>query len=731
MPEEIAGSVVSLVFRNPDTLYSVVQVRSGREVITVTGAMPELSEGEKVSFQGDWMEHPQYGKQFKCTSCAVEAPSTLGEIERYLGSGLIKGVGASTARQIVEAFGTDALQVMGEQPDRLMEISGIGRVRCAQIAESFQAQHGARQTMMFLQNYGISPGLAAKIHKAYSVDTEALIRANPYRLIDDIDGVGFRTADRIAQSLGIPASSDFRLQAGLVYGLQEAAAASGHTYLPRETLVYQTAQLLGLPEELMEHHVQTLTMTRRLYAEDAGGIPIVSLPDFHRCEWEIAHRIRNLAQFAQQVMDGHVPSQIAEFERDNGITFSPTQRAAIQRATESGVLVITGGPGTGKTTLINCILHVAGRDDTLLAAPTGRAAKRMSETTGHEAKTLHRLLEFGGDMEQFQRGTDNPLDCRMIVVDEMSMVDIFLMRSLLRAIQPGTRVILVGDADQLPPVGPGNVLGDLLSSGAVPHVRLTEIFRQEEQSMIVTNAHRINNGETPILNRRDGDFFYVAADTPQTAAAEIVRLCRDRLPTFLGGTISSDIQVLAPARKGTCGVSELNALLQRELNGQSKAKPELVYGDTVFRLHDKVIHIKNDYHLAWTTDAGEEGEGVFNGDVGVITQVDNENRELTVRYDDERDVVYANQQFEELELAYCLSVHKSQGSEFAAVVIPVVGGPPMLLTRNLLYTAVTRARRLVVLVGYERAITAMVNNNVINRRYSLLALRLTQQPGVN
>lgn len=731
MPEEIAGTVISLVFRNPDTLYSVLQVRSGREVLTVTGLMPELSEGEKVSFQGDWMEHPQYGRQFKCTSCAVETPTTLSEIERYLSSGLIKGVGASTARQIVEAFGEDALNIMSEQPERLMEITGIGRVRSKQIAESFDKQHAARKTMMFLQSYGISPGLSAKIHKKYSIQAESLISANPYRLMDDIEGVGFRTADRIARSLGIPANSDFRLQAGLVYALQDAAGANGHTYLPREHLIWQAAQLLGLTAELLEHHVQALTMTKRLYAEEISGAPIISLPDFYRCEWEIAHRIRNLAQFAQQLMEAHVPSQIKAFERDNQITFSPTQRAAILKAAQSGVLVITGGPGTGKTTLINCILHVAGGDDALLAAPTGRAAKRMSEATGRDAKTLHRLLEFGGEGEQFQRNTDNPLDCSMIVVDEMSMVDIFLMRSLLRAIQPGTRIILVGDADQLPPVGPGNVLGDLLSSGVVPQVRLTDIFRQEGQSMIVVNAHRINHGQPPILNRKDGDFFYVSAGSPQTAAAEIVKLCRDRLPGFLGKENSGDVQVLSPTRKGTCGVAELNALLQNELNCRDADKPELLFGDTVFRLHDKVIHVKNDYHLTWRTDMGEEGEGVFNGDVGHVINVDVDDRLLTVRYDDERNVTYSNQQFEELELAYCLSIHKGQGSEFGAVVIPVVGGPPMLLTRNLLYTAVTRARKLVVLVGYERAITEMVNNNVINRRYSLLVNRLTQLPQPN
>ena len=726
MSEEVAGTIFSIVYRSPDTLFTVLQVRSGREIITVTGQMPEFSEGEKVAFQGQWTEHAQYGRQFKCTSCAVETPSTLSDIERYLASGLIKGVGASTARQIVEAFGEDALTVMSEQPERLMEISGIGRVRCAQIAESFEKQHAARRTMIFLQSYGVSPGLSVKIHKKYSIEAESLIRANPYRLIDDIDGVGFRTADRIAQSLGISANSEYRLQAGLVYALQEAASASGHTYLPREQLIFQAAHLLGLPEEAVEHHLQALVLSKRLQAEEIDGVAVISLPDFHRAEWEIAHRLMNLSQFAQQVMDGHVPSQIAAFERDNHITFSPTQRAAIQSATESGVLVITGGPGTGKTTLINCILHVAGGDDVLLAAPTGRAAKRMSEATGREAKTLHRLLEFGGDMEQFQRNVDNPLDCSMIVVDEMSMVDIFLMRSLLRAIRPGTRIILVGDADQLPPVGPGNVLRDILSSGMVPHVRLTEIFRQEEQSMIVINAHRINGGENPVVNRRDGDFFYASAASPQAAAQEIVGLCRHRLPGFLGNDSQGDVQVLSPTRKGTCGVAELNALLQRELNPPHEDAPELVFGDTIFRLHDKVIHIKNDYHLAWSTPDGEEGEGVFNGDVGRVTHVDAENRLLTVQYDDQRTVEYANAQFEELELAYCLSVHKSQGSEFEAVVMPVVGGPPMLLTRNLLYTAVTRARKLVVLVGYERTIAQMVANNIINRRYSLLEQRLLQ-----
>ncbi len=728
--ETIHGTITEIIFRNDENAYSVVEIRSQRDTITVIGAMPEMTPGEKASFEGEWTEHPQYGRQFKASACRVETPTTLGGIERYLASGLIKGVGPTTARLIVSEFGEETLAVMSEHPERLTEVRGIGPVRARQITQSFMEQHAARQTLLFLQTYGISPALSLKISKKYQDRAEALIRENPYRMIDDIEGVGFRTADKIALSLGIPRGSEYRLRSGIKYALMEAATASGHTYLPRDTLIRQAAELLQMPADTIAIELNALLLSKELHADDTGGdaaSDAISLHDFYFAEVEIAKRLINLNQFYQQTLAGYTGSQIAAYERSHGIHFSATQRQAIKTAAQSGVLVITGGPGTGKTTLINCILHVIGdSSNTFLAAPTGRAAKRMKEATGMDAKTLHRLLEFSGESSQFTRNQDNPLDCTTLIIDETSMVDIFLMRSVLRAVTLGTRLILVGDADQLPSVGPGNVLSDILDSGAIPQVRLTEIFRQDEQSHIVINAHRINRGDMPLLNIKGSDFFFQKTASPDEAASVIADLCHVRLPGYLHTRAGRDIQVLSPTRKGVCGVAAINKLLQQTLNPAQPGKPEMAYGETVFRLGDKVIHIKNNYQLKWVSGNGEEGEGVFNGDVGYIAGIDDDDRSLTVLYDDDRHVDYEYTQLEELELAYCLSVHKSQGSEFDAVVMPAVGGPPMLLNRNLLYTAVTRARKLVVLVGSEPAIAAMTRNNRINRRYSSLSRRLTE-----
>jgi len=566
-----------------------------------------------------------------------------------------------------------------------------------------------------------------KISRVYGADAQRKIRENPYRLIDDIEGVGFLTADRIALSLGIPMDSEFRLRAGLKYVLQEAAVGEGHTFLPREMLLDKAARALRVNLEMLMHQLDALLFAREIIAMDVQGQDALMLSPYFYAEKEIARYLRLLMGAAQTASAPVIEHQIRDFEKDHRIHFSENQRKAVSEAVKRGLLVITGGPGTGKTTIINCILSLLGKD-VLLAAPTGRAAKRMSEATGHEAKTLHRLLEFAGEEGQFQRDEQNPLDCTCVIVDEMSMVDVFLMRSLLRALKPGTRLILVGDADQLPSVGAGNVLGDILASGVVPSVRLTDIFRQSEESLIVLNAHRINHGEPPILNRRDSDFFFERKPFAENAAESIVGLCARRLPAFLHtDDPARDIQVLSPIKKSGAGVYTLNEMLQAALNPPAPQKPEITYASTVFRLGDKVMHIKNNYQLAWKGDHGEEGEGVFNGDVGFVTQVDTQDRILTVRYDDERTVEYDYQQLEELELAYCLSVHKSQGSEFPCVVMPVLGGPPRLLTRNLFYTALTRARKLVVLVGKEECIAEMVRNNHIAARYTTLCQRLQEE----
>lgn len=719
--------VEDTVYRNEENGYTVLEARSGRQDVMVVGILPALAPGEQVCFEGSWVEHPQYGRQWKATGCQLRTPTSLLGIERYLGSGLIHGVGPATARLIVQEFGTRTLDVMSEEPEKLSHVPGIGKKRAQQIAESFREQFAVRQAMVFLQSYGVTPALAVKITKRYGDRVQQIVQENPYRLVDDIEGVGFLTADRIALAMGMAQDGEYRLQAGIKYALQEAAGSSGHTFLPKEQLIYQAARLLRVEEDALSAPLRSLLLSREVVLTEVGDVQACMLPAFYYAEREVAKRLHMLHGAAQVALPQAVERDIADFEKYHGIRFSPVQRHAVAEALHSGLLVITGGPGTGKTTIINCILSLMGKN-VLLAAPTGRAAKRMSEATGHEAKTLHRLLEYAVDEEVFQRNEENPLDCTCVIVDEMSMVDIFLMRSLLRALKPGTRLILVGDADQLPSVGAGNVLGDILKSDVIPSVRLTDIFRQDEKSLIVLNAHRINQGEMPVLNQKGSDFFFERKIQQDDAAETIVGLCAARLPKFLHSKSPvQDIQVLAPMKKGVCGVSAINKLLQNALNAPAQYKKEIVFGDTVFRVGDKVMHIKNNYSLEWRCEAtGQEGMGVFNGDMGFILDIDKEEKIVSVEYDDDRHVEYMYQQLEELELAYCLSVHKSQGSEFPCVVMPVVGGSNLLLNRNLFYTALTRARKLVVLVGREDAIAAMVRNDHIAMRYTALRERLCE-----
>ncbi len=616
--DQIEAVIEDTIFRNDENGYSVVEARMGRDKITVVGTLPALAAGEQVMLTGGWVEHPQYGKQWKATSCEVRKPTTLLGIERYLASGLIHGVGPSTARLLVQEFGKNTLDVLSEAPERLTEVPGIGRKRAQQIAKSFLEQYGAREAMVFLQSYGVSPSLAVKISKRYGAAAQQKIRENPYRLIDDIEGVGFLTADRIALSLGIPQDSEYRLKAGIKYALQEAANGEGHTYLPRDVLLQRAAQGLRVSGDLLLHQMDSLLFSREIIAMDVDGQDALLLSNYFYAEKEIARYLKLLMGAAQTVIQSAILEEIRFFERENHIQFSDNQRLAVSEAVRRGVVVITGGPGTGKTTIINCMLSLLGQG-VLLAAPTGRAAKRMSEATGHEAKTLHRLLEFNGDEGHFLRDEQNPLDCACVIVDEMSMVDVFLMRSLLRALKPGTKLIMVGDADQLPSVGAGNVLGDILKSGVIPSVRLTDIFRQSEQSLIVVNAHRINHGEAPILNQKGSDFFFERRSQPEAAAEAIVGLCTQRLPAFLRTDAPArDIQVLSPTKKAGAGVYQLNKMLQAALNPPGLRKPQIQYGETAFRLGDKVMHVKNNYQLAWKTDGGAEGEGVFNGDVGFI-----------------------------------------------------------------------------------------------------------------
>ena len=738
--EKLEGSVVGTIFRNEENGYTVLTVRSGRSEHTVIGAMPELNPGEQAVFTGEWVEHKSYGRQFRCASLEIQTPTTLLGIERYLAGGAVRGVGPSTARQIVERFGEETMTVLAEHPERLTEISGIGRKRADMIAESFAAQQGARQAIIYLQSYGVSPALAVRISQFYGERTKQVVREDPYRLCDDLEGVGFLTADRIGLAMGTAADGENRIRGAVKYLMREAANGSGHCYLPEEELKNQAASLLQVPAERCGRVMTRMLFSRELTAEMGEDGRRFWLPEFWRAERETARRIRELCA---SVRPGRYPEagrEISRFEKNHGIRFSPRQRETIVQALENGVFVITGGPGTGKTTIINCILSLLGEDnETLLCAPTGRAAKRMTEATGTPAKTIHRLLEYSGEEGAFARNQNNPLEADCVIADEASMIDVRLMNALLRAIEPGTRLILVGDADQLPSVGPGNVLGDILQSGRVPCSRLTDIYRQSGQSRIVLNAHRINRGEMPLLNGDGTDFFFERKPLLREAAESVVSLMRNRLPKYLGyekGREAEEavrnIQVLAPARKGQCGVGNLNLLLQEAMNPPGPGKPEIRWGETVFRKGDKVIQTRNNYDLAWirrTAGGAEQGSGIFNGDIGFILEADPSENALTVRFDDDRDALYSGADLEDLEPAYCLSVHKSQGSEFPVVIMPVTPGPFLLQTRNLFYTALTRAKSLVVLVGTEEVIRTMVSNDHVAKRYTALAERLRDEDG--
>lgn len=723
------------VFRNEENGYTVLVVKAGKSRVSAVGIMPPIAVGEKLRITGDWTEHPVYGRQIKVQSIEIEKPTTLSGIEKYLSSGMIRGIGPATAKLLIRAFGEETLDVLYSQPEKLLDVPGIGQKRAQMIQESYAEQAQQREAMVFLQSYGVTPALAVKIYKRYGENVRQVITRNPYRLVEDVEGIGFKTADRIASSLGIEQSSEYRLSAGVKYTLSEATAGAGHCYLPRPELALAARRLLGSDADSIDRTIDSLILSHDISAQilpcDSGEeVVALYLPSTYRAESEVARRLREMIDAMPDSMASDLTAQIDELERIEGLAFHTQQRQAIETAVTHGMTVITGGPGTGKTTIIKCIIKLLSvHGDVALAAPTGRAAKRMSEACGMEAKTLHRLLEYGGEEGDFARSEDNPLEIDTLIIDEMSMVDIFLMRSLLRALVPGTRLIMVGDADQLPSVGAGNVLRDILDSGVIPSVRLTEIFRQDEKSMIVYNAHRINRGESPRLNAKGSDFFFERAVSPSDAAKRIVTLCSARLPGFLNLDPVRQMQVLSPTKKGECGVWMLNQLLQAEFNPPASGKHERVRGDTTFREGDKVMQTRNNYQLKWKKDGAigiEDGQGVFNGDIGFVTFIDPQEHVMEVQFDDERTATYEGDDVDDLELAYCISVHKSQGSEFPVVIMPAVGGPPMLLTRNLFYTAVTRARRMVMIVGRENAIEQMIANVNTRRRYSALCWRLKQ-----
>lgn len=724
---EITGIIEEVVFRNEDNGFTVIEVRDeeSRTVVTAVGSLPYANAGEKVHIVGEWVMHPDYGQQLKVYTMESMAPATLDGLEKYLASGLIKGVGPTTARKLVERFGMDVLDVIEFYPERLMEVEGIGPAKAEMIAASYAEHREIREVMIFLQSHGISTAYAIKIYKMYGNDAIDIIRENPYRLADEVAGIGFKTADKIAQNLGVAFDSPYRIEAGVKYVLSQAAA-DGHTYLPKDVVVEQASLLLGVDKGLVENAVAALAIKQSIFVENIEGQTAVYFAPFYYAEVGVCRRLVELSMVDVRPAAFDMEGMLRRFQKEEGMLLAFKQREAVMEALSNGVTVITGGPGTGKTTIINCIIKLMEQQGmtVVLAAPTGRAAKRMTEATGREAKTIHRLLEYsyGKEGPYFQKDEDNPILADAVIIDEVSMVDILLMNHLLKAIVPGTRLILVGDVDQLPSVGPGNVLKDIIASGVIKVVRLTEIFRQAQESMIVLNAHRINQGLMPQLNVKGSDFFFVRRETPQQILNTVLELICRRLPAFAYYNPLKDIQVLVPMRKGDIGVNNLNVELQKVLNPPSPDKQEKLFRNTLFREGDKVMQIRNNYRTSWKRKVHgmvvEEGQGVFNGDIGYIAAIDHEEQSMTVIFDDDKEVVYDFSQLDELELAYAISIHKSQGSEFPVAIIPLAWGPPMLMTRNLLYTAVTRAREMVVIVGRERAIEAMVRNDYVEKRYS-------------
>jgi len=747
----LEGVVEHIVFHNEDNGFTVFVLKwdseDGEEEMICTGLLPDITPGEDLTVTGKWVNNPKYGLQLAVTQSQKKIPTTAAGIEKYLASGVIKGIGAGLAKRIVEAFGEYTFDVIAEAPDKLASIKGITPTRAQRISEIFHSQGDQRRALLLLQDYGISPAYAMRIYKKYKAQTADIVRINPYKLADDIDGIGFKIADDIARRIGIDFDAPFRISAGVRYCLWEATN-NGHVFLPKEVLISHASQMLGVGREPIEYALRQMQIDRLIHCERPqesygfleSGETAVFLSHFYHAELSVARKLYDLSEVVpseqKQTIMQLAEKSVAAFGGETGLVLSQGQQEAVLEAAVNGVLIITGGPGTGKTTTINSIIHLLTAQGLKieLAAPTGRAAKRMSEAAGREAKTLHRLLESTHIAEDsrrqtFQRNEENPLETDVLIIDEASMVDILLMQSVLKAIAVGTRLIMVGDVDQLPSVGPGNVLKDLIASNRIKVMRLTEIFRQAQESAIIMNAHRINRGEYPTLNEKHRDFFFVKRARVDDVAASLLELVGQRLPAYIGGDALKDIQVLTPMRKSSLGVTQLNQALQSHLNPPAPDKKEREFRQTTFREGDKVMQIRNNYQMSWqiVNEQGhrtDEGEGVFNGDGGSVLRIDEDKEVVTVLFDDHRLVDYDFSQLDELELAYAITVHKSQGSEYKVVVMPIHSGPSLLFSRNLLYTAVTRAKSLCVIVGIPETLYRMVDNSQEVNRYTALAYRI-------
>lgn len=770
----VRGYVEKIKYRNNENGYSILSVSSEDDEYVLVGTFPYINEGDYLEASGEEVEHPIYGDQIRVESYELKAPEDTASMERYLGSGAIRGVGTALAARIVRRFKADTFRIIEEEPERLAEVKGISEKLAMAISEQMEEKKELRQAMMFLQEYGISMNLSLKIYQEYGSRMYGIMKENPYKLADDIPGVGFKMADEIARRVGILTDSDFRIRSGLFYCLLQSVAG-GHTYLPKDELLRNASELLQVDPEVMDKHLMDLQMEKKIVVKVNEGIcgspdsPVLNgLPEdsdtdylaenwlgegqreeektYHVYASQYYYMELNTARMLHDLnLRGTEPEEeirrkLEKICEEEEIEPDEMQIQAVIEAVNSGLMIITGGPGTGKTTTINTIIRYFEQEEMeiLLAAPTGRAAKRMKEATGYEARTIHRLLELNGlpaedgdtSGMRFERNEENPLDADAIIIDETSMVDIHLMNALLRAVNPGTRLILVGDVNQLPSVGPGNVLRDMIDSGCFNVVRLTRIFRQAAESDIIVNAHKINDGEQILLGKRSRDFLFIRRDHPDAIISAMITLIKEKLPGYVHAD-PFDIQIMTPMRKGALGVERLNTILQEYLNPKDPSKTEKEAGGTIYRVGDKVMQIKNNYQIEWEIRNKygipmDAGTGVFNGDIGIIREINLFAEEMTVEFDEGRMVDYSFKQLEELELAYAITIHKSQGSEYPAVVIPVYSGPRMLMTRNLIYTAVTRARSCVCLVGNPAVFQAMVDNEVEQRRYTGLKQRLRE-----